>query len=140
MAIEFHYEGEFKLESERKYIYWLNRVLESEGKAAGILSYVFCDDEYLAQVNLKYLGHDAYTDIITFDYSENDEIVGDIFVSYQRVAENADTFEVAFVEELRRVMVHGVLHLVGYDDKNKQQQSVMRRKEEEKMKMFHVEH
>lgn len=140
MAIKFHYEGGFKLQTESDYVYWLNRVITSEERKLISLDYVFCDDEYLAKLNVDFLGHDTYTDIITFDYSEAGNIQGDIFISYERVEENAETLGVAFEEELRRVMVHGILHLVGYDDKTEEQRSLMRNKEDQKINMFHVEH
>ncbi|MGB5369835.1 MAG: rRNA maturation RNase YbeY, partial [Flavobacteriaceae bacterium] len=92
------------------------------------------------ELNKKYLSHDTYTDIISFDYSEGRSIAGDIFVSVERVRENAKLFGTTFVEELRRVMAHGLLHLMGYKDKSKKDIEIMRRKEMEKMKLFHVEH
>ncbi len=137
--IEFHYESDFQLTSEPDYSDWINRVVESEQRNLGDLVYVFCDDEYLLNMNQKYLMHDTYTDIITFDYGEGSVISGDIFISTDRVWENALKFEATFEEELRRVMVHGVLHLVGYVDKSKDDKLLMRKKEEQKIKMFHVE-
>ncbi|NHF59055.1 rRNA maturation RNase YbeY [Flavobacteriaceae bacterium TP-CH-4] len=137
--ISFHYEVDFRLRDETRYSDWISRVIESEGKKLGELSYVFCSDRYLLEINQKYLGHDTYTDIITFDYCEAFSMSGDFFISVERVKENASELAIAFEEELRRVMVHGVLHLLGYDDKKKKDQAVMRRKEDEKIEMFHVE-
>ncbi len=137
--IEFHYESDFQLTSEPDYSDWINRVVESEQRNLGDLVYVFCDDEYLLNMNQKYLMHDTYTDIITFDYGQGSVISGDIFISTDRVWENALKFEATFEEELLRVMVHGVLHLVGYVDKSKDDKLLMREKEEQKIKMFHVE-
>ena len=105
----------------------------------GKLDYVFCDDEYLAEINLQYLNHDTYTDVITFDYSEGEEIVGDIFISIERVRENATEREIAFDEELRRVMAHGVLHLLGFNDEEDAERAAMRAKEDEVLAKFHVE-
>ena len=139
MAISFHYEGDFKLHLEKEYIHWLDRVLASEGITSAVLDYIFCEDEYLAEINLKYLGHDTYTDIVTFDYSDNEELKGDVFISYERVRDNAERYGVSFGEELKRVMAHGVLHLAGYNDKTAEQQEEMRVKENEKIAMFHVE-
>ncbi len=139
MAINFHYEDDFKLQPEKEYAHWLDRVILSEGISSMVLDYVFCNDEYLAEINLKYLGHDTYTDIVTFDYSDGGELRGDIFISYQRVQDNAERFGVSFEEELRRVMAHGVLHLVGDNDKTTEEKEEMRAKENEKIAMFHVE-
>lgn len=137
--LEFHFECSFKLGDLSDYSDWLNRLLSSEGAIVGELNYIFCDDEYLLGVNQKYLGHEDFTDIISFDYSQNSLISGDIFISVDRVAENARIFDVLFETELLRVMAHGVLHFLGYGDKSREEQKVMRSKEEEKMKMFHVE-
>ncbi len=139
MAINFHFEGNFKLHGKKEYADWLDRVLSSEGKTAYELDYVFCNDEYLAEINLKYLGHDTYTDIVTFDYSDTGTLKGDVFISTDRVRENAKLFEVPFEEELMRVMAHGVLHLVGYNDKTDEDRKEMRVRENEKIQMFHVE-
>ncbi len=109
---------------------WLKETIENEGYKLTELNYIFCSDEYLHQMNVSYLNHDTLTDIITFDNSEVEgKIVGDIFISTDRVAENAKKFEVEFIDELNRVMVHGALHLVGYKDKKKEEQEKMRAKE-----------
>ena len=104
------------------------------------MSFIFCSDEYLLDINLKYLDHDTFTDIITFDYCIGNEISGDIFISIDRIKDNADSFNVSFDSELLKVMAHGVLHLIGYKDKKERDISVMRNKEDEKTKLFHVEH
>jgi rRNA maturation RNase YbeY len=96
-------------------------------------------DDELFEMNIKYLNHNTLTDIITFDYSENRALSGDLFISVDRVRENAETFKVSFDVELRRVMVHGLLHLAGYGDKSTEDEQLMRLKEDEKLKMFHVE-
>ncbi|SFW64642.1 rRNA maturation RNase YbeY [Sinomicrobium oceani] len=137
--INFHYELEFALEDECKYADWLEQVIISEEKQPGEISYIFCDDENLLTLNRKYLDHDTLTDIISFDYTEGTMIHGDIYISVERVRENAEDFNVNFADELRRVMVHGVLHYCGYKDKSPEEEKLMRAKEEEKMKMFHVE-
>lgn len=109
---------------------WLKETIENEGYKLTELNYIFCSDEYLHQMNVSYLNHDTLTDIITFDNSEVEgKIIGDIFISTDRVAENAKKFEVEFIDELNRVMVHGALHLVGYKDKKKEEQENMRAKE-----------
>jgi rRNA maturation RNase YbeY len=114
-------------------------VIQSESKKEGDINYVFCDDDYLVGINLQYLNHNTLTDIISFDYSVGNELHGDVFISIQRVRENAIEFDVAFEEELKRVMVHGVLHYCGYKDKSAEDEKIMRQKEDEKIKLFHVE-
>lgn len=137
--IEFYYEADFKLEDEILYSDWVDRIVSSENVELKQLTYIFCDDAYLLKINQKYLKHDDYTDIITFDYTERMQIGGDIFISIERIKENAVEFKVPEEEELRRVMAHGVLHLIGYGDKEPKDIAIMRIKEEEKMKLFHVE-
>tara|TARA_R100001369_G_scaffold29172_1_gene52456 strand:- start:146857 stop:147300 length:444 start_codon:yes stop_codon:yes gene_type:complete len=137
--INFYSENDFILDDEDLYTSWLEVVIASEAKKLEELTYIFCDDEYLLKINMEYLDHDTYTDIITFDYSVGKILQGDIYISIERVAENAETFNVKFEEELRRVLVHGILHLSGYKDKEESDVALMRSKEEEKMKLFHVE-
>jgi len=103
------------------------------------LNYIFTSDPYLLELNKRFLNHDYYTDILTFDYSVDGEISGEIFISVDRVKENAKSFEVGFDHELLRVMVHGLLHLCGYTDADDIQQQLMRNTEDEKIKLFHVE-
>jgi rRNA maturation RNase YbeY len=136
--ISFNYETDFFIANESDYCDWLTKVIISESSKEGEINYIFCDDDYLVQINQQYLEHDTLTDIISFDYSIGKELHGDIFISIERVAENAADFKVGFEEELRRVMVHGVLHYCGYKDKSREEELVMRQKEEEKMAMFHV--
>jgi len=137
--INFNYETEFEISNEGVYADWLSNVIASENKSEGEINYIFCDDEYLLEINQQYLDHDTLTDIISFDYSVGNELHGDVFISVERVAENAADFDVSFEEELRRVLVHGVLHYCGYKDKSDDDEKLMRQKEEEKMKLFHVE-
>ena len=108
---------------------WLKMVVESEVKRLGDLSIIFCSDPYILDINLRYLQHDYFTDIITFDYCEGDRISGDLFISIDSVRENARIYGATFEDELDRVMVHGVLHLLGYDDHTGDQTAVMREKE-----------
>ncbi len=135
----FNYETDFQLENESDYEQWIDAVIESEGKEPGEINYIFCDDEYLHNINMQYLNHDTLTDIISFDYCIGDLISGDIFVSIERVQDNAKEYEVSFNEELLRVLVHGVLHYCGYKDKTEDEALLMRSKEQEKINMFHVE-
>lgn len=138
--ISFNYENEFELPNEDQITTWISQVILSENKKEGEINYIFCDDEYLLNLNEQYLDHDTLTDIISFDYSIGNEIHGDIFISTERVLENAADFKVTFEEELQRVLVHGVLHYCGYKDKSEADEQLMRSKEDEKIKMFHVEH
>lgn len=138
--ISFNYETDFELENEAQYEDWISRIIESEGFDEGEINYIFCDDEYLHKINVEYLDHDTLTDIISFDYTVGNLIQGDIFVSVERVKDNAYDFKVSFDEELKRVLSHGVLHYCGYKDKSPKDEALMRTKEEEKMQMFHVEH
>jgi probable rRNA maturation factor len=137
--INFNYESEFTLENEEAIATWLSAVIVSENKSEGEINYIFCDDEYLYKINLEYLNHDTLTDIISFDYTMGNEISGDIFVSTERVLDNAKDYNTLFEDELKRVLVHGVLHYCGYKDKSEADETLMRSKEDEKIKMFHVE-
>lgn len=138
-TINFYSENNFSIQEESLYESWLKKVISSEGKKTGEISFIFCDDEYLLNINREYLDHDTYTDIISFDNTVGNILNGDIFISSERVTENAEAFVVPFEEELRRVMVHGILHFCGYSDKSEKEKGQMRKKEEEKMEMFHVE-
>lgn len=109
---------------------WLKMVAGSEIKTLGDISIIFCSDNYILDVNLRYLHHDYFTDVITFDYCEGDKLSGDLFISIDSVRENAVEFGTEFEEELHRVIVHGVLHLIGYDDHTPEDQKVMRAKED----------
>ncbi|WP_158961982.1 rRNA maturation RNase YbeY [Myroides fluvii] len=137
--ITFNYELDFSLQQEDQYEAWIESIIASEDFFVGEINYIFCTDEYLHEINVKYLDHDTLTDIISFDYTENQVVSGDIFISIERVKENATEFGVAFDMELLRVMAHGILHYCGYKDKGEEDEALMRKKEEEKMKMFHVE-
>ena len=128
--ISFNYETDFELPYEQEFTSWISSVIKSENHKEGEINYIFCDDAYLHEINVKYLDHDTLTDIISFDYSVGKELHGDIYISIERVKENAKDFEVPFKEELRRVMVHGVLHYCGYKDKTEEDKSVMRSKED----------
>lgn len=137
--INFNYETEFTLDNEQVFAEWLSAVIVSESKNEGEINYIFCDDEYLHKINVEYLNHDTLTDIISFDYTVGNELNGDIFVSVERVADNAKDFNVSFEEELKRVLAHGILHYCGYKDKSEADAELMRSKEDEKIVMFHVE-
>lgn len=135
----FNYETDFILDNEEKFASWIDLVIESEDKIPGEINYIFCDDAYLHKINVEYLNHDTLTDVISFDYCIGDLISGDIFISVERVADNANDFGVSFSDELLRVMCHGVLHYCGYKDKLEEDVKTMRVKENEKIQLFHVE-
>ena len=124
----------FGLKEKLKHKAWLKDAAKAEGFAIGELNYIFCSDAYLLDINQKYLGHDTLTDIVTFDNSEDPKMIeGDIFISIERVRENAIKYDTKDTE-LKRVMVHGLLHLAGYKDKDKAQKELMRNKENEHLK------
>lgn len=127
--ISFNYETDFKLENESVISKWISDVISSEGFKEDDINYVFCNDDYLHKLNVEFLNHDTLTDIISFDYSVGKIIQGDVFISIERVQENAKDFGVAFNNELQRVIVHGVLHYCGYKDKTDDDAKIMRKKE-----------
>ncbi|MFC6860682.1 rRNA maturation RNase YbeY [Zunongwangia atlantica] len=137
--INFYSENDFILKDEDVYKNWINRVISSEGKRLGEISYIFCDDDYLLDINQRFLDHDTYTDIISFDDSMGNLLNGDIYISTERVHENALEFNEDFETELKRVIIHGILHYCGYKDKSEEDAALMREKESEKIKLFHVE-
>ena len=128
--IQFFFEDIDKIEIEANLSNRLENIILSEGKKPGEINYIFCDDEYLLQVNREYLKHDYYTDIITFDYVKGKTISGDIFVSLPRIFDNAETLSKDFESEFFRVLAHGVLHLCGYKDKTDEEIAEMRSKED----------
>lgn len=133
MAIRFFSEEiKFKLPHPRKTANWIKGVIKKEKGDSGELSFIFCSDSYLHAINKEYLNHDTLTDIITFGNNSNDDSVvsGDIYISVDRVRQNAETFNAPFDNELHRVLIHGVLHLLGYNDKNPAEIALMRKKEE----------
>lgn len=127
--ISFNYENEFELENEDQLSNWISKVIISESCKEDEINYIFCDDYYLHKLNVDFLNHDTLTDIISFDYSAGKTLQGDIYISTERVKENAKDFKVSFKEELHRVMVHGVLHYCGYKDKSDDEAKEMRSKE-----------
>ena len=132
MALFFFAEKtRFKLSNPRKTTSWIKAVIKKEGKKLSSLNYIFCTDEYLKEINIQYLNHKTYTDIITFNYNPSPkEIEGDIYISIDRVRDNAKIFKTDFQLELHRVLIHGVLHLLGFNDKSKSEKAVMREKED----------
>lgn len=130
MAISFSNENiRFSLKRKAELKRWIKRIIRNEKRKEGNLNYIFTSDESLLKINIEFLKHNTYTDIITFNYNEEKITSGDIFISVDRVKENAQKFDVKFEDELHRVMIHGVLHLCGYKDKSKTDTMVMRKKE-----------
>ena len=134
--IEFNYETNFTLANEMAITAWIERIIVSEGCSLGDVNYIFCDDSYLHKLNVSFLNHDTLTDIISFDASVDSCINGDIFISIERVKDNAMDYQVSFVEELHRVMIHGVLHYLGYKDKSEEEQLEMTEKENEAIRLL----
>lgn len=128
--ISFNYETDFKLENETKISEWISKAIISENCKEGELNYIFCSDDYLHKINVDFLNHDTLTDIISFDYSVGKELHGDIYISVERVEDNAKDFDVSFEDELARVMIHGILHYCGYKDKSEEDAKLMSSKED----------
>lgn len=138
--IEYFYETDFKLSYPIEHTDWIIKSVGEKGHTIEALNYIFCDDDYLLSINRKFLQHDYLTDIITFPDGGNSGLKGDIFISVERVGENAGLYNSAFDEELRRVMIHGVLHLMGFGDATPHEKEAMRREEDAMIKLFHVKH
>lgn len=128
--VRFFFENKFTLKNRKAIKLWLDQVAKNEKKSIEGVNYIFCDDDYLLEKNIKYLKHNTLTDIISFDYSQGNALLGDVFISTERVAENAVTLGVEQIKELHRVMVHGLLHYCGYKDKTLKEKELMRNKED----------
>ena len=131
--INFYSETDFTLQQEAQISKWILNIINSEGFEEGEISYIFCDDEYLHKLNVEFLSHDTLTDIISFDNSLGKQINGDIYISVERVLENSNTFKTTFINELHRVVIHGILHFCGFKDKSETDSKTMRIKEEESL-------
>src|SRR5690606_2632638 len=136
--IDFNFETDFELKNSIKLQKWIFETIISEGFELGELLYIFCDDEYLHKLNIEYLNHDTLTDVISFDYNIGKIINGEIYISVERVAENAIDFKTDFENELHRVMIHGVLHFCGYKDKSDTEERIMRQKEEDSLRRLSI--
>ena len=136
--IEYHYENNFILEDSEKIRIWIEDVIKKEKKIVGDITYIFCDDDYLLERNKEFLNHNTLTDIITFNYCIDNNMSSDIMISIDRVKENSTIFENSFNEELKRVMIHGILHLIGYNDKSEEEEELMRKKENFYLNMFYI--
>lgn len=135
--IEFNFETDFKLDNDTLLNEWISNVITSEGFEVGEVHYIFCDDEFLHKLNVEFLNHDTLTDVISFDYRMGNQINGEIFISVERVQDNAKDFNNSFEEELHRVMIHGILHFCGYKDKTDEEKALMRNKENEALSLLH---
>ena len=133
--ISFFSETSFEIENVRTVESWIERVVKLEELEVGDLSFVFCDDAYLHKLNVQFLDHDTLTDILTFDYTVGKQINGEIYISEERVRDNAGDFNEDFIDELHRVIIHGVLHLCGYKDKTASEEVKMRELENKALKM-----
>ncbi|MBF8149026.1 rRNA maturation RNase YbeY [Winogradskyella sp. F6397] len=128
--ISFNYETNFNLENESDFSKWITETILEEHCKEGEINYIFCSDDYLHQLNVDFLNHDTLTDIISFDYSVGKELHGDIYISVDRVKENAQEFNTSFKDEMARVIIHGILHYCGYKDKSESDEKLMRFKED----------
>ena len=126
----FNEDNDYSLENEKKVKDWICKSIENESYIPGDLNFIFCSDPYLLKINQDYLDHNYYTDIITFDYKEDRKVNGDIFISIDRVIENNKELNIAFMDELHRVMIHGILHIISYRDKTAEEEELMRSKED----------
>ena len=138
--IDFVYNTDFKLANKEVFSRWLISVANEEGFLIDTLVFLFVDDKEILEMNKKFLKHDYYTDVITFGDIKDKKISGDIAISIERVLDNSKTYAVEFEDELKRVMAHGLLHIMGYDDRKSNDKSVMSEKENKAIKMFHVKH
>jgi probable rRNA maturation factor len=127
--ISYNYETELQLGNEQKLSEWIAKAITEEGFNEGEINYIFCDDAYLLKLNVQYLDHDTLTDIISFDYTLGKQINGDVYISAERVRENAEHYAVSFENEMSRVLIHGILHYCGYKDKSEADEAEMRSKE-----------
>ncbi len=140
MAIAYQSEDiKFPKIKRREISDWIKSVAASHNKKIGEIAYIFCSDEKILEINIQYLNHDYYTDIITFDYSEGNVMSGDLFISLDTVRSNAEKFGTDYAEELNRVIIHGILHLCGFKDKSPKDEKVMREKENEALKELRIE-
>ena len=134
--IEFYSETDFELSNAEKITTWISQIINNEDHLLGEVAYIFCDDEYLHKLNVKFLEHNTLTDIISFDNSLGKQIHGEIYISIDRVRENANDFSESFEDELHRVIIHGMLHFCGYKDKTKDEELLMREKENTSLKVL----
>lgn len=133
----FNEDIAYRLTQKQELREWLDNVAKDHSKVVKQINYIFCTDLYLKQINKRFLRHNDYTDVITFDYSEDERLQSDVFISIERVRDNANTYNVSVSDELHRVLVHGLLHLVGYNDKSPDEKAIMTQKEEYYLSLRH---
>ena len=138
MNVVFVYNTDFRINNEAKITSWINSFCQKEGFTIDSLVFAFFNDEGLKALNIKFLNHDYYTDVISFDESNKNLIKGNIAISVDRVKDNSNTFSSSFDDELKRVIIHGVLHFMGFNDKTDDEKSLIRKKEDSALEMFHV--
>ena len=131
--INFYSENDFMCDGINDIAEWINEIILLEGYEIGDIDFIFCDDDYLHKINLEFLKHDTLTDIISFNYGVGKQINGEVYISTERVAENATLFNTSMESELHRVIIHGILHYCGYNDKTAKEAEIMRAKEEESL-------
>ena len=136
--IQFNYETAFRLKNEKQISNWISKVITKYGFTEGEINYIFCNDEYLLKLNVEFLNHDTLTDIISFDYTLGSQISGDIFISIERVQENAVELGQTLENELHRVIIHGILHYLGYKDKTSAQKQLMRAEEDKCLELLKI--
>ncbi len=134
--INFSSQNHFTLSNTDQYVDWITKVIETHNHKLGEIDFIFCSDEYLHKLNLEFLNHDTYTDIISFDYSVGKIVSGEIYISTDRVQENAQLYTAQFETELNRVIIHGILHFLGFKDKTKEEAKLMRLKEDQCLELF----
>jgi len=135
--IKYNFISPFELKNAKHYNLWLKQLIANKGFFIGEIHYIFCDDLYLHHINQKFLEHDTFTDIITFDNRVGDILNGEIYISVDRIAENATIYKTTYYKELLRVMAHGILHLCGYKDKSDKEAQIMRQEEDKAMALFY---
>ena len=135
--IKYHFITPFELKEPNRYKLWLKQLAANKGFFVGDIDYIFCDDDYLLTINQNFLKHDTFTDIITFDNRVGETLNGEIYISLNRITENAQLYKTSSSEELLRVIAHGILHLCGYNDKSKEEEEVMRKEEENAINLFY---
>lgn len=134
--IDFNFETDFELTNQDQIQKWVSEIVTDEGYELGDILYIFCDDEFLHKLNVEYLDHDTLTDILSFDYCLGKQVNGEIYISVERVADNAKDFNTKFEDELHRVIIHGILHFCGYKDKSSTEESTMRIEEDQALARF----
>ncbi len=133
--INFYSENDFKLQNPKELLLWISNIIKAEGFEEGEISFIFCNDDYLHKLNVDFLNHDTLTDIISFDNSIGKQLHGDVYISTERVRDNAKSYKTLFLDELHRVIIHGILHFCGFKDKSEEDITKMRDKEEQALSL-----